>query len=483
MSAFSVIRMNALVLAVISITMVIPLTVACILGETGMILPFAVTMGVGILVGLIFLLVGRNSKFSLSSRSSFVAVALCWVTASLIGAVPLYFSGAFPSVPDAIFESVSGFTTTGSTVLGELESLPRSLNLWRCQMHWLGGMGIVALTVALLPLFGVGGFQLIKAETTGPEKGKITPTITMTAKILWFIYFGFTVLQTLLLMLAGLDFIDALMHTFSTLGTGGFSCKNASVGGYNSVAVDWICIVFMALSGVNFSLYYYLFMRRAKEVASNSEFKAYIWILVISILGITFNILPKYGNFFQSLRYAAFQAVSIISTTGFANANYCDWPAFSQMIIFALMLIGACSGSTAGGVKIIRWLILGKQMNVEMNRMIHPHGVFTIRINGRAARSDLVNSVGSFLFAYFALVGITAIVASFNNVDPFTALTTGMTLVGNIGPGFNMISPVDNFSFFGGLSKLWFCFAMIAGRLELYTMIIYFSPAFWKGKR
>jgi len=452
-SALSVIRMNLMLLAVVTITMVFPGIVAICYHEYDYIRVFMIPAAVGLVTGIITIWHGRKTRFQLSPRSGFAAVALGWTTSSLAGAVPLYLSGFFPTFADAVFESVSGFTTTGSTVLSEIESLPRCVALWRSQMHWLGGMGIVALTVALLPLFGVGGFQLIKAETTGPEKGKITPTITQTAKILWFIYLGFTVVETILLWIAGMDFVDAISHTFATVGTGGFSSKNASIGGFNSAAIDWIIIVFMFLCGINFSLYYYLFTGNREDIRRNTELKAYVGILGTAILLITICITPVYGNVLKALRYAAMQATSFISTTGFATADYTHWPKLAQTVLFTLMFIGSCSGSTAGGVKVIRWVVIAKQMKLEIKKMLHPHGVYTIRINGAPARSDLVSSVAAFLFLYAALTGFTTFIASLNGVDVITSFTTALTMIGNIGPGFGAIGPADNFGFYSSLTK------------------------------
>lgn len=461
--------------------MILPLGTAIVIGEYEVISAFLWPMGITILIAIVFFILTRRNKFSLSTRSAFATVASCWFFASVLGAIPFLISGSISNFTDALFESVSGFTTTGSTILTNIEVLPRSIALWRAQLHWLGGMGIVALTVALLPLLGVGGFQLIKAETTGPEKGKITPKITVTAKILWFIYLGLTVIQIVLLMLFGkMDFIDAAAHTFATLGTGGFSTKNASIGGFNSVAVDVICTVFMILAGVNFSLYYQIILGRGKEIFSNSEFKAYLGIIIISILIVTIAITPEYKNFFTALRFGAFQVVSIITTTGFATTDFTKWAPLAQIVLLLLMFVGGCSGSTGGSIKVVRWVILWKQMKNEIRKMLHPHGVFSVRLNDRVGRKDVVFSVAAFIFLYLCLVAITAIVAAVDGADVLTSLTAGITLVGNVGPGFGKIGPVDNFSFFSPLVKWWFSFAMLAGRLELYTMIMFFVPSFWK---
>ncbi len=469
-----------MLLMIIAFTMLLPLGVALKVGETDVIDSFLIPILWCWVFGALILVITRKQKFKLSLRSGFVAVALSWTFASLLGAVPFMVSGYIPSFADAFFESASGYTTTGASILTEIQSLPRSINLWRMQMHWLGGMGIVALTVALLPLLGVGGFQLIKAETTGPEKGKITPKITMTAKILWFIYLGFTIIQTILLMVAGMDFIDAIGHTFATLGTGGFSSLNASVGGYNSASIDWIITAFMLLAGVNFSLYYHLIIGNGGEFLRNTELKAYLAIVGVAIIGIAIFIYPTYGTIADALRYASFQVVSITTTTGFVTADYSLWHPFAQMIIFFLMFVGGCTGSTGGSIKVLRWVIISKQLGIEIKRMLHPHGIFSIQLNDRAGRKDIVYSVAGFICLYFTLVVITAMVAALNGADLVTSYTAGLALVGNIGPGFGAIGPVGNYAFFHPAAKLWFSFAMIAGRLELYTMIIFFTRAYWK---
>lgn len=473
-------RILFLLFAIISVTFVLPIGTAVYYQELSIIPAFVIPGVVCIVVAAVLFALGGKRKITLAPKDAFIIVAGAWIGASFLGAVPFVVSGTIPSFTDAFFESVSGFTTTGATIFSDVESLPKSINLWRCQMHWLGGMGIVALTVALLPLLGVGGFQLIKAETTGPEKGKVTPKIATTAKILWFIYLAFTVLQAVLLKIAGMDWFDAIAHTFSTLGTGGFSTKNNSIAYFNSPAIEWICTVFMFLAGINFSLYYFLFTGKLDEIKQNSELKAYLFIVAVFIVGIMLFLLPSTNSFATDIRAAAFQTATIISTTGFSSQNFNLWPSGAQVLLIVLMFIGGCSGSTAGGVKVIRWVILSKQMTNEMRRMLHPHGIFSIRLNGRAGRKDVVFSVASFIFLYLLLVMITAVVASLSGIDSLSSLTAALAMVGNIGPGLGAVGPVENFVFFAAGIKWWFCFVMIAGRLELYTLILLFVPDFWK---
>ena len=480
MFAVTFLKIASILLAIVGVLFAIPLSIAFVYGEASVYLPLIVPMAISFLLVLAVNIPTRKIKITMNTRQTFVIVALSWIIVSFMGTVPLYFSGTFTNFADALFESVSGFSTTGSTVLTEIESLPRSINLLRCLTHWIGGMGIVTLTVALMPLLGVGGFQLIKAETTGPEKGKVTARITTTAKVLWLMYIGLTALEALLLCLAGMDFVDALSHAFATLGTGGFSTRNASVGAYNSAAIDIICTVFMFLSGINFSIYFYLLARKFDDVKSNSEFKAYIGLVIVLIAAVTISIRSVYGSFGQSLRYASFQVISLMSTTGFSTADFLQWPAAAQFFLFLTYFIGGCSGSTSGGIKVVRWVILHKQVQNETQRMLHPHGVFTVRLNGRVGRKDIVFNVAAFMTVYFFLVGLTTFVGCLGNLDVWSAFTGALSMVGNIGPGFGALGPAENFSFLPNFVKYWYSFAMLAGRLELYTMLIVFMPVFWK---
>ena len=475
----TVLRIIAAILAIVSLSFVLPLATALYYGEREMILPFLLPMCAVLFLSAVVLILSRRKGKILSLRQSYAVVALSWSITSVFGAIPLFASGVIADAAGAIFESVSGFTTTGSTVIANIDSVPKSINLWRCLEHWLGGMGIVTLTVALLPLLGVGGFQLIKAETTGPEKGKVTPKIATTAKVLWFIYFGFTIAQTLLLRLAGMSFFDALCHSFATLGTGGFSTKSASVGGFANPAIDVICTIFMAAAGVNFSLYFYVFTFKIRELKTNSEFKAYLWICAVATLLLTLAIRSTYGSIFTALRYAAFQVASIITTTGFATADYTAWNPAAQFIIFILFFIGGCSGSTSGGVKVIRWVVLSKQIGNEIKKILHPHGVYSLRLNSQPSGKGILISVASFIFLYIALVLATTFAGAIAGLDLFTAFTAALSMVGNVGPAFGALGPAYTWQAVPSALKIFYSFAMLAGRLELYTMLIFFFPSFW----
>lgn len=476
----TVLKIVSVVMAVVGLTFSIPIAAALSCGEWAVIPSFAVPLAASLALAAVVLPLTWKRGSPLSIRGSFAVVALSWISASLMGAIPFYYTGAIPSVVGAVFESVSGFTTTGATNVADIEALPRSINLWRCQTHWLGGMGIVALTVALLPILGVGGFQLIKAETTGPDKGKFTPKITTTAKVLWFIYFGMTLLHALLLLLAGMDVIDAFCHAFSSMGTGGFSPRAASIAAYDSPAVDFICSLFMFLSGINFTLYFYLFTGRFSQIRKDTELKVYVSIVLLAGLSITLIELGGFGSFWTSFRYSFFQVISVITTTGYGTWDYTSWHPASQLLIFLLFLIGGCAGSTAGGFKVIRWTVLAKQLHNEIQRTLHPHGIFTIRINAMPGRKDIVYNVAAFFFLYVILVLLTAFAACLAGIDIFTSLTGALSMVGNVGPAFGLLGPSYSCAPLPVSVKWVYCFAMLAGRLEFYTMVIYFFPSYWK---
>ena len=462
-----------MILSIVAASFLIPVVVAVFLHEWNMLSAFFIPMAVLWLITLLLFIRTKRQSIRLTVREGILLVCFAWLGAGLLGAVPFMLSGFVPHFSDAFFESVSGFTTTGASVLQNIESYPMSLRVWRTQMHWLGGMGIVALTVALFPLLGVGGFQLIKSETSGPDKGKVTAKITHTAKALWFIYLGMTVLQIVLLCIAGMPFLEAMCHSFSTLGTGGFSTQNTSVGYYNSAAIEIICTVFMFLAGVNFSLYFHLFTGKPEEFFRNSELRAYIRIALFAGLGIAAVLVPVYG-LAAAFRHSFFHVASIMTTTGFSTVNYCAWPAFAQALLLLLMFTGGCSGSTAGGIKVIRWVILRKQALNEMQR------VFSIQLNRRPGRKDVVYSVAGFMFVYFVCLLITFLAAALTGADLITGITAALTLVGNIGAAFGRVGSGGDFSFFPHWAKIIFSFAMLAGRLELYTIVIVCVPAFWR---
>jgi len=482
--------MNPLILAkIISILLIIlsgfmlfPAGIALYCGEDRSFNAFAGTIAVtAVCSAFLFLMLRKNRAGALSTRDGFLMVTLSWVLASLIGAMPFYLSGSIPSFTDAFFETISGFSTTGASILTDVESLPRSMLFWRSLTHWLGGMGIVVLTVAILPLMGIGGLQLIQAESPGPTVDRLTPRIAGTAKLLWLIYIGFTVAETLLLMLGGMDLFDALTHTFGSVSTGGFSVKNASVGHYRSAYIDGVITIFLILSGINFTLHYRLLTGRLKPIVRDSELKAYLLIFITSTAVVAFSLYgTSYKTVGECLRYASFQTASILTATGFATADFEKWPLLGQIVLFTLMFVGGCTGSTSGGIKVMRIVVLFKQAVNEMKLLLHPRGVFTLKLSGIMVKKNIVYAVSGFFFLYIAvLLSVTAIVAS-AGYDITTSFTAVLATLGGIGPGFGNVGPMDNYSFFEDYVKWALSFAMLAGRLELYTVLVIFLPLFWR---
>jgi trk system potassium uptake protein TrkH len=476
-----VLHVVSLLLGMIALFMLAPLGIAAFNGESLSSFAFVVT--------IVFTLIGcgvtwwltrpKGEAHHLRTREGFLMVSASWIAASAVGAVPFVLSGAIPSYTDAFFETMSGFTTTGASILTAIEPLPRSILFWRSLTHWLGGMGIVVLTVAILPFLGVGGVQLVRAESPGPTLDKIAPKITQTAKILWFIYLGLTVLETVLLMFGGMDLFDALTHTFGTMATGGFSPRNASVGAYDSGFIDWVITVFMIMAGLNFGLYHKMLNGNIRDIFRNTEFKAYLGIFGIAVLIITISLLNVYGGFGRSLRYAGFQAASIITTTGYATADFDIWPMAAKGVLFFLMFIGGCSGSTGGGPKVIRIVALFKLALNEMKYMARPRGMFRVRMNGEPVKKDFLYAVSGFALLYILCLLTVTLVVSFFGVDLVTGITTALVTVGNIGPGFGMIGPTMNYSFYHPFVKWVLSLAMMAGRLEVYTVLILLTPSFW----
>lgn len=422
----------------------------------------------------------KGQAGALRARDSFAFVTLSWALASAIGATPFFLSGAIPSFADAYFETMSGFTTTGASILTDIEKLPDSMLFWRALTHWLGGMGIVVLAVAILPFLGVGGLQLIEAEAPGPSVDRIAPRIAQTAKLLWLIYTGMTILQIALLRLGGMSLFDSTVHAFATVATGGFSNKNLSVSHYDSAYVDAIVTIFMVLAGMNFSLHYKLITGRVFSFFRDTELRAYLVIFFASSLVITFNVHGTvYDGLAKSFRYASFQVASILTTTGSFTADYEKWPYASQFVLFFLMFVGGCAGSTGGGVKVIRLVILLKQAMIEARRLIHPRGVFALKIGPDAVKNDVVSSVSGFFFLYIMVALLITFVVSAGGHDILTSLTATLTTLGNIGPGFGNVGPTENFAFFQDYIKWVLSFSMMIGRLELYTVFVLFTPYFW----
>lgn len=465
-------RIISFILALVGTTFVLPMGVALLDGDAKSFLAFLYPLLAILLVAAIGWFGGRKGNRTLGIEDAFSLVAATWIAVGLFGAVPLYLSGCFPDPVDAIFESVSGFTTTGATVIGDVEALPRAVNLWRCQSHWIGGGGVIALTVALLPLLGIGGFRLMKAETTGLDKSKITARVSSTAKKIWLVYFALTVAEAILLGLAGLDPFNALCHAFSTLGTGGFSTRNASIGAFGNPAVEWICTAFMFFASINFALYCVLLKGNWRDVFKDTQLKAFAGIVLLSVCAATAVKCAEAADFALALRSSAFQCLSIISTTGFMTENYTLWRPAGQAVIFLLFMIGGSAGSSAGGIKVIRWVVLAKQLKADVSKMLHRHGVYSLRINGKPLQPEAVTLAAAFVFAYFLLVFLTSFLTALAGYSLETSFTAALSMAGNIGPAFGELHPESTCAGFPGALKLWFSLVMIAGRLELYALIV-----------
>ena len=456
------------------------LVTAIVLREYFMLHSFIIPLLIGLIPAVpVFLFISKE-PISLRQKEGFLLVFLTWILASIMGSLPYYFSPMGLSVYDAFFESACGFATTGATTLSDIEIMPRSLLLWRSMSHWACGMGIIVLTVALMPLLGVGGFQLLKAETTGPEKEKLMPKMTETAKILWGVYCVFTIVLALLYRLGGMDWFDAVCHSFTVIATGGVSTKNNGFAFYNSPFIDWVTVIFMLLGALNFSIYYRILRGKIRELSSNTEARAYFFIFLIASLAITFVLLPQYDSFTEALRIGSFQVVSILSTAGTVRADFTAWPSLAQGILFCLMFIGGCSGSTAGGIKVIRHAVFFKQAVNELRRILYPQGVFSIRLNKKVGRKDVVYGVAAFVFFYFIIVAVTTLVTAASGYGIFSSFSIALSLTGNIGTGFGMAGPQYNYSGFPHYLKFFYSLVMITGRLELWTVLVLFTPEYWK---
>ncbi len=460
--------------------LLIPALVSLIYGEkTGV--SFLI---VSVILGVIYLIFGRkkpkNSR--IYGKEGFAVVGLAWVLWSLFGALPFVISGAIPNYVDAFFETVSGFTTTGSTILQEIESLPKGINFWRCFTHWIGGMGVLVFVMMVTSLDDANAMPLMRAEVPGPEADKLVPKARSTARILYQMYFVLTAVEVVLLMFGGMNLYDALVHSFSTAGTGGFSNRNSSVAFYDSAYIDGVITVFMILFGINFNLYFLLLLKNWKSVLKNEELRAYLGIIAAAIAIITVNILSIYENVFHAFRYASFQVASVITTTGFYTADYELWPELSKVVLLTVMFIGACAGSTGGGIKVCRFVILCKSIRQEIRKILHPNVVTMVKINGKKVSSDTMRGINTFFAAYVFILVISVLIVSVDNFDFATSFSGVLTTINNVGPGISKVGPVENFHMFSPLSKLVFCFDMLVGRLEIFPYLLLLSPDLWRRR-
>ncbi len=444
--------------------------------------PLILSIGITIIVGFLLFIFTRGSKTDfISHREGMAIVTIGWIVAGLFGALPFYIGGTFDLFVEAYFESVSGFTTTGSSVLTDIEVVPNGLLFWRSFIQWLGGMGIIVLSVAILPFLGVGGMQLYKAEVPSPVPDKLKPRIRDTSMILWKVYTLISLAQVVLLMIGGMSLFDSLCHTFTTMPTGGFSPKNASIAHYNSPFIDMVVIFFMLVAGINFALHFQFLRGKPLVFWRDSECRFFLITVAVFIAIVSFNVWgPVYRSIGEALRYGSFQVVSIITTTGYATADYEKWPAVSQLILLLCMFFGASAGSTGGGMKCLRVMLYFKYCYRELFSLIHPHAITQIKIGGQPVSGDVMRSVLGFMGLYTGLFVLSAIVLAWLGVDLITSIAAVAATLGNIGPGLGIVGPTDNFAQIPYLGKWLLIWCMLLGRLEIYTVIILLVPEFWR---
>ncbi len=475
-------NINGVLLVFLGLAMGLPLAASLYFQDqahAGLLTSMGLTTGLGALMFVLSRKPGASRY--ITQKEGMVVVALVWTSIGLFGALPFYFSPEFQTVTDAVFESVSGFTTTGSSVMTNIEGATESLLLWRSLIQWLGGMGIIVLSLAILPYLGVGGIQLYKAEVPSPVPDKLTPRLSDSAKILWMVYAGMSLLEVIFLLAGGMSLFESLCHTFTTMPTGGFSPRNASIASYDSAYFDYVIVGFMLLAGINFSLHYQMLRGRTLAFWEDTECRLFLFLTGIMVLVVTWNIHGSvYDSMADAFRYAAFQVVSIITTTGFATADYELFPGLSQVILFLCMFVGASAGSTGGGMKLARIIAAFKYCYRELFKLIHPRSVTRVRINGRVIPDTVLRSIMGFLALYIALYIISSILLAAMGMDMVSAFGAAAACIGNIGPGFGSVGPTDNFAHVPAAGKWILAWCMLLGRLEIYTVIILFVPEFWK---
>lgn len=475
-----ILKLSGSVLLVEAALMLLTLVVSIIMGSNDV---AALVASTGITAA-----VGRGlSKLqpkndNLRAREGFAIVSLSWILVSFFGGLPFLLHGSVPSLVDCFFESVSGFTTTGSSILTDIESLPKGLLFWRSFTHWAGGMGVLVLSLAIVPKMGARSIHLMRAESPGPSVDKLVPRVGKMAKLLYSIYIGLSVLMLIIELCCGMNLYDALLNMFGTAGTGGFGHYADSVAHYNSALIEMVTAVFMALFGINFSLYYYLLRRNFKGIAGNSELRTYLALMIGSTLLIALNIMHLYDdNIFSALRYSFFQVSSVMTTTGYATADFNVWPQLSRTILVVLMFIGATAGSTGGGMKVIRIQLLFKTMVREIRRTVHPKSVNTIKMDGHAVDENVISGVLSFFFAYMFVLVVSLLIISLDGFSFETNFTAVVATLSNIGPGLDVVGPAGNFSQFSDLSKIVLSLCMIIGRLEIFPILMLAAPSAWRS--
>lgn len=448
-----------------------------------------------ILIGFFLWFFNRNAPKNLGKKEGYLIVTLGWVLLVIMGTLPYLFTGAITTIPDAIFETMSGYSTTGASIIQDIEALPKGILFWRSATHWIGGMGIIVLTIAILPLLGIGGMQLFMAEAPGFSADKLHPRITETAKRLWYIYFGLTITEFLLLKLAGMTWFDAINHAMATMSTGGFSTKNASLAHWNHLPmIQYIVIFFMFVAGTNFVLSYYMLKGKFNIALKNEEYKYYLFTVlgisaIIAILILFFQDptlqstiidLKPFGEVESAIRHSLFQVVAILTTTGFVSADFTMWNSLATILIFSLFLVGGSAGSTAGGLKVVRLIIVIKNSLLEIKKLLHPNAIIRVRYDGKAIHQHIVFMVLSFFVLYMLIFILGSIIFTFFGLDFISAMSATASSLSNVGPALGSLSPVNNYAHLSDYAKLFSSFLMLLGRLELFTVLILFTPYFWK---
>ena len=475
-------RIYAMILFIEALFMIPAVGIGLGYGEHTAVISFLVSMAAILAVAGIFALISKNAEKTFRAKEGLVCVGTSWILMSLLGCLPFFLSREIPSYMDALFEIVSGFTTTGASILSDVEALSRCMLYWRSFSHWVGGMGVLVFLLALVPVSGKNqGFtmHLLRAESPGPDVGKLVPKMRQTAMVLYMTYVALTFFDFLFLIFGEMPLFDAVCTAFGTAGTGGFGIKNDSIASY-SPYVQNVCTVFMLLFGINFSCFYLLILRQFRAVFKDEELRLYLGVVAVSIILITLNIADLYGSVWESLRYSSFQVASIITTTGFATVNFDLWPSFSKGILMVLMLIGACAGSTGGGIKCARILLLLKGVRRNISQIMHPQKVQVIRVNGKPVDERILSNTNSYLAIYVTIIVVSFLVLGLDNFSMTTNFSATMACFNNIGPGFDAVGPSCNFAAFSPFSKLILIVDMLAGRLEIFPILILLSPKTWK---
>jgi len=470
-------KVTGLVLLCLSVLLLLPLIAGLCYGEN--VLNFVITIAIAAVSGLALTRL-KPKTTQIYARDGFVAVGVVWIAMSLIGALPFVLNGDVPSYIDAFFETVSGFTTTGASVFTDIESLSRANMFWRLFTHWIGGMGVLVFIMAVLPMSGEHSMHIMRAEVPGPTVGKLVPRVRKTAAILYLIYMGLTVLETILLLCGGMSFYEALLHSFATAGTGGFSTRATSIAAFDSVYIEMVIAVFMVLFGVNFNLYFLLLMGRAKDVFKNEELRWYLCIIGGVVLVMALGIKDMYGSLGTALRHAFFNTASIVSTSGFGTVDFIQWPEYCKVIIVLLMFCGGCAGSTGGGLKLSRIMMLIKGVICDVREILRPRSVHRVMMDGRPVDRSVRQAVSVYFDLYIISLLLFTFIISFNGYDFATNFTAALSCLSNIGPGLSLIGPTGSFAIFSAPIKLVLSFAMLLGRLELYAILALFFP---KGRR